>query len=114
MGSKRVLAALVIILAFAHNAPAAQGEMGTGMPIYGLQGTAGHSYVTVFRLDEATIPFPVGCTYLVISSFANGSDIFRAMVDSLLAAKLARKKIRFYAVQENQGGCGVDYLEVVD
>ncbi|KPF68949.1 hypothetical protein IP84_07030 [beta proteobacterium AAP99] len=98
-------------------AQAAQGEMGTGVPHWGHYGgvSAGNQtgWITVWRLDSASIGFPTGCGRLIITPGTMGTEGFKLAAATLLLAASTGRVVRFYAHAERDDGCGVDYVELV-
>ena len=92
---------------------AATGEMGTGIPNFGIYTPALGSAARVWSLSEATINFPVGCSHIVLSSQTMGVD-YKYVMAVMLTAKTTGKRVRLYAHAERDGGCGVDYVELQD
>lgn len=106
-----------LVLVGSKNASAASGEMGTGVPIlfgnyssvaFPSQGT------NVWALSEATIGFPAGCTSIRITRATMGVDDYKIAMATMLIARTTKRKIRFYAHADRDGGCGVDYIQLTD
>jgi hypothetical protein len=93
---------------------AATGEMGTGTPQFGVYTAPIGSNVRIWLLAGATIPMPSSCTHLLLYSATVGMDHYKIAIALMTTAKVSGKKIRFYAHAERDGGCGVDYVELVD
>ncbi len=89
---------------------AATGEMGTGMPIFGVY--AAYNYTKVWSLANATINFPAGCTSLTVSVATLTMDGYKITLSQMTTARISGRKIRFVAHAERDGGCGVDYVEI--
>lgn len=92
---------------------AAQGEMGTGIPQFGLYSTATGQQAVVWQIQNATTPMPVGCTSLKLTPATMTMDSFKLAVAMMLSAQAANRKVRFFSHAERDGGCGVDYVELV-
>lgn len=90
----------------------AAGELGTGVPSFGSYSDTTGQHVRVWRVDEATIPFPSGCTSLVLTPSTMGQSAFKIAVATMLAARLANRKVRFYT-HGAQESCSVDYVEML-
>lgn len=114
MNSQRVLAAATLSLACVLSQPAtaASGEMGTGVPRFGIYGEPAGAHIQVWALDDSTIAFPAGCVSLVIHPVTMGLDAYKIAAAALMAAKVGGLRVRFYAHAPRDGGCGVDYVEL--
>lgn len=114
---RRALAKGVMLLLSAHLLAtpswAAQGDMGTGIPQFGLHSIATGQYAIVWGLQNATIPFPVGCTSIRLTPATMSMDSFKLAVGVMLTAQATNRKVKFYAHADRDGGCGVDYVELV-
>ncbi len=104
-----VMALLTIPVSIAS---AAQGEMGTGVPDFGLYTQATGSEVIVWSLSDATQGFPSGCTYIRLNPATMGLDNYKIAVAMLIASRSTGQRVRFYAHAPRDGGCGVDYTEM--
>ncbi len=107
-----VLSVLVLVCGTAQ---AATGEMGTGIPEFGIYSSvvvAPAGQVTIVSLASPTINFPAGCTSLTMTPASMGADAYKLAVATLLAAKVAGKPVRFYAHAARDAGCGVDYVQM--
>jgi hypothetical protein len=93
------------------NVSAATGEMGTGIPSFGVY--AAYNYTKVWSFANATINFPAGCTSLTVSVATLTMDGYKVALSQMTAARISGRKIRFHAHAERDGGCGVDYLELL-
>jgi hypothetical protein len=93
---------------------AAIGEMGTGTPQFGVYTAPMGTSLRIWLSPGATTPMPTGCTQLVMSSATVGMDSYKIAIALMTTARVSGKKIRFYAHAERDGGCGVDYFELVD
>jgi hypothetical protein len=93
---------------------AAMNEMGTGVPKYAgiYSQTAGGAHFRIWSIDTPTIPFPAGCTSLIISRSTLGED-YKIFVSVVLTAQSLGRPVRFYAHGERDGGCGVDYVQML-
>jgi ABC-type enterochelin transport system permease subunit len=107
----RILALSAMFLA-AENASAATGEMGTGVPHFGVYSAATGMQIVVFSIANPTRPFPAGCTNIVLTPTTMGIDSYKMALATLTAAKLAERPVRFYAHGERDNGCGVDYVQI--
>ncbi len=101
---------LVFVTLAAHSA---QGEMGTGYPLFGSYSAATGVQTIVWRVDSATLPFPRDCTALTLTLATMGADGYRVAVETLLAAKINGRRVRFFAHAPRDSGCGVDYIELL-
>ena len=89
----------------------AEGEMGTGVPNFGVYSEATGARIIVWSLSEAITPFPSGCTMLLLTPSTMGWDTYKIAVATLTSAQAVHRKIRFYAHAPRDGGCGVDYVQ---
>lgn len=116
MISTRIGHAIVVALAVSLNATgvhAAQGEMGTGVPKFGVYAAASGGATLVWSVENATVPFPAGCTNLVVSVATMGAEAYKIAAATLIAARISGRSVRFYAHAVRDGGCGVDYVELI-
>ena len=98
----------------AISAFAAQGEMGTGVPRFGIYSpVAGGQLSLVWQLEDASLGFPSGCTNLVVSAGTMGLDAYKMAVATMTVARATNRRVRFFAHAPRDGGCGVDYVELV-
>jgi hypothetical protein len=102
------------ISAISQPALAATGEMGTGIPRFGIYSQAVGPAVLVWSLTNPTVPFPAGCSSLVLTPGTMGWDSYKIAIATMTAARLSGNRIRFYAHAERDGGCGVDYVEMMN
>lgn len=88
--------------------------MGTGVPDFGLytDPTPIGSQIRVWRINNATQPFPAGCTSIVLSPTTMGVNSWKMAMATLLAARTSSRPVRFFSHAERDGGCGVDYVEM--
>ena len=108
---KRILRCFSASIFFASmNVSAATGEMGTGIPSFGVY--AGSNVTIVWSLANATINFPVGCTNLRVSAATLTMDGYKIALSQMTAARISGRKVRFFVHAERDGGCGVDYVEI--
>lgn len=98
----------------AQAASAASGEMGNGVPNFGMYSQATGSELRVWSLTNPTVNFPVGCTAIVLRPETMGADNYRMAFALLTAARLSGTRVRFYAHGDRDGGCGVDYVQLDD
>jgi hypothetical protein len=93
---------------------AATGDMGTGIPGFGFYADASNSpSVIVWVLEQADVPFPTGCPYIRLTTATMGLESFKIAVAQLTMAKAAGRKVKFYAHVTRDGGCGIDYVQVL-
>ena len=105
---------LAVSLGAAGGAHAAQGEMGKGVPQFGVYGTAtGPAKAVVWRLESASLGMPSGCTRLFVSAATMGAEGYKFAMATMTAARVLNRAVRFYAHAERDGGCGVDYVELL-
>jgi hypothetical protein len=93
---------------------AATGEMGTGVPNFGIYSQATGMSIIVWSLGNATRSFPSGCTNIVLTPATMGMDSYKMAMATLTAARVSGLKVRFYAHAERDNGCGVDYVQLED
>lgn len=105
-----IAGASLLMLSLAGHA--ASGEMGTGIPSFGSYSAPTGVATAVYRLDEASIPMPQGCSILQLTAATMGMDAYKIAVATLLVAKTSGKRVRFFAHDARDGGCGVDYVEM--
>ena len=98
----------------AGNASAASGEMGTGVPTFGVFSQATGATIAVWSLANPSTPLPAGCQTLYLTPATMGLDAYKMAFATLTAAKMSGRRVRFYAHAERDGGCGVDYVELGD
>ena len=103
-----------LLFALSLESSAANGEMGVGVPIFGQFGDAAGGIVVVWGLGNAVIPFPAGCSSLIVTRTTMGVDSFKIAVATMLTAKVTSRNVRFYAHVDRDGGCGIDYLQLMD
>ena len=89
----------------------ATGEMGTGKPNFGVYGG---NQTIVFSLANAIINFPAGCTSIMLSATSFGIDSYKLAIAQLTAARLTGKRVRLYAHTARDGGCGADFVQLMD
>lgn len=94
------------------NLRAASGEMGHGVPEFGLYSAATGASVIVWSLMNPYVPFPAGCTSLTLRPGTMGMDSYRAAIAILLMAKATNRPVKFYAHAQRDDGCGVDYVQL--
>ncbi len=102
-----------ILLAASSTSHAASGEMGVGIPSFGIYSAAVGTYLRV-NLLNATYGMPAGCTFLMLTPATMGMDTYKIAAATLLMAKATNRAVRFYAHSERDGGCGVDYIQPID
>lgn len=88
---------------------AATGEMGMGVPEFGIYA---EGKIIVWGLANPTIGFPAGCTNIMLVRATLGAEMYKIGVATLTAAQLANRPVRFYSHSEHDGGCGVDYIQL--
>ena len=108
------LSVLALMFLQFHTADAAQGEMGTGTPQYSIYGDVVGSYVRIASLANPTTTFPGDCSTIFLTSNTMGTEMFRAAIATIIAARVSGMRVRFYAHAPRDGGCGVDYVELVN
>ena len=111
--ARRFLIATVALCACELSA-AASGEMGGGIPNFGLYSAATGTHARVWGLASPTLGFPAGCDVILLTPETMGIDAYKLAVATMTVAKLSRKVVRFYAHAERDGGCGVDYVQLLD
>jgi hypothetical protein len=99
---------------FAQVVFAASGEMGTGIPNFGLYSQATGLQIRVWNLSSATMSFPVGCVAIILTPETMGMESYKMAFTLLTTAKLSGTRVRFYAHADRDGGCGVDYMQLAD
>ena len=90
----------------------AQGEMGTGIPEFGIFTPDLGFKTIVWVLTDASTPFPAGCTAITLTSATMGLDTYKMSVAILTVAKATNRRVRFYAHAARDQGCGVDYVQL--
>jgi hypothetical protein len=106
----------VWLMSIATPAPAvaAQGEMGTGIPVWSTYGYAvsGTRLLTVIWTlgPNPLTPMPAGCSTLTLTTDTLGADGYKVAIAMLLQASALGKSIQFYAHASRDWGCGVDYM----
>jgi hypothetical protein len=108
----RVAAVIVAVALAPVHAFAAQGEMGVGVPQFGSYSSATGLQIVVWRLDDATTPFPAGCTAISLTPTTMGMDSYKIAIATMLAARTSGRRVRFYSHAPRDTGCGVDYVEM--
>jgi hypothetical protein len=110
----RVLMASAVFAA-ATQANAALGEMGTGIPRFGVYSpvTTGQLQTNVWQLENASIPMASGCTSLTLTVGTMGLDAYKIATATLVLARATGRSVRFFAHATRDSGCGVDYIELV-
>ncbi len=102
------------LLMTAASAFAAQGEMGTGVPRFGIYSPgAGGQLSIVWQLEDASLGFPSGCTNLVLSAGTMGLDTYKMAIATMTVARATTRRVRFFAHAPRDGGCGVDCVEML-
>jgi hypothetical protein len=114
MKRKLGVAVAVLLSGCYLNAFAAQGEMGTGVPNFGNYGDPVGGNVVVFSLINPTIGFPPDCQSLTVSPATFGATSYKVAITTLLTAKALGRPVRFYAHASRDGGCGVDFVQLMD
>jgi tetrahydromethanopterin S-methyltransferase subunit C len=110
----KTLASLCCGAMLVGQAQAASGEMGTGIPHFGVYSAGTGVSTIVWSLKNAAIGFPAACGSIVLSPTTMGMDTYKINLAILITAKSVGKRVRFYAHAERDGGCGVDYVELQD
>lgn len=106
--------ATALLLTISEKASAATGDLGTGVPVYGVYSEVLGGVTRIWQLLTPTINFPAACPSLVLSRATMGADDYKIAQAMLLTAKMANKRVRFYAHADRDGGCGVDYVQLAD
>jgi hypothetical protein len=93
----------------------ASGELGTGkINTFAVYGAAQGVYTIVWSLNDATIPFAPGCSFLVLTAATMGLDSYKLAVSVLTVAKVTGAPVRFYShAPRDWNGCGVDYVQLL-
>lgn len=107
---KRCLALLPLVIG--GHATAGQGEMGTGVPDFGIYSAATGVHTIVWSMADATIPFASGCVNLSLTPDTMGMDTYKLAIATMLVAKTSNRRVRFYAHASRDTGCGVDYVQL--
>jgi hypothetical protein len=68
-------AVFLIFTSLTFNVLAAQNEMGTGKPVFGIYGQAVGAEIRIFSLNDATVAFPSGCTFLTLTPATLGGKL---------------------------------------
>jgi hypothetical protein len=84
----------------------------SGVPHFGLYSQATGTEIRVWSLLNPTVPFPAGCTALVLRPETMGIEAFKIAAATLLTARVSGMRVRFYAHAPRDGGCGVDYVQL--
>ena len=84
----RVLVAVTMTFGVGNAFPAS-GEMGTGVPHFGMYSAATGMQLVVFSIANATRPFPAGCTNLILTPGTMGMDSYKMAMATMTAAKVA-------------------------
>jgi hypothetical protein len=105
---------VIAISCVSQSAWSASGEMGRGVPNFGIYSAATGERMVVFSLSNLTFAFPAGCTALILTPTTMGLDSYKIAAATLTAAKISGTRVRFYAHGERDGGCGVDYVQLED
>lgn len=111
-----LMAVFLILVINTKHANAATGEMGTGIPaLFGTYAAGAYPSqgTIVWQLAEASVGFPAGCASLRITRATMGDD-YKIAIATLLTARTTKRKVRFYAHVERDGGCGIDYIQLND
>jgi hypothetical protein len=112
---KNALAVATALSLLGMTAPtfAASGEMGKGKPEFGVYGAVQGVYTIVWSLRDATVNMPAGCGFLYLTAVTMGLDSYKIAVAILMTAKATNAAVRFYAHADRDGGCGVDYVQML-
>jgi hypothetical protein len=112
--SIRVLITAAVLVAVTQ-ARAAVGEMGTGIPRFGIYSpvTTGQLQTNVWQLENASIPMASGCTSLTLTVGTMGLDAYKIATATLVLARATGRSVRFFAHANRDSGCGVDYIELI-
>lgn len=90
-----------------------EGDMGTGVPNFGIYSPVAGFKATVWGLDDATTPFPAGCTSITLTPATMGLDTYKISLAVMIIAKASNRRVRFYAHATRDSGCGVDYIQLI-
>lgn len=82
--------------------------------MYGVYSEGVGGATRIWALLTPTVNFPAGCVSLILTRATMGADDYKIAQAMLLTARIANKKVRFFAHAERDGGCGVDYVQLVD
>lgn len=91
----------------------AQGELGTGVPDFAIYSAAVGNNTVVWSMTDATIPFAAGCAQLRLHPETMGADAYKAAIAIMMTAKVTKTRVRFYSHAPRDGGCGVDYIQLM-
>jgi hypothetical protein len=86
--------------------------MGTGIPLFGQYSQATGMSVLVWSLEDATVPIPADCRWIVLNPATMGMDAYKMAGATMLAARVTRRPVRFYAHASRDDGCGADYVQL--
>lgn len=109
---KQFFVSVCLLGLFSNPVFAAVGEMGIGIPDFGIYAKNANPHITVWSLGSASVPFPAGCTTLTVTPDILGADAYKLAVATLLLAKATNKKVRFYNHSTLNGACGFDYFQI--
>ena len=104
----------IVLAAFLQAAYGAQDEMGTGIPNFGSYSEATGVQAIVWSLTNSTVGFPSGCSSIVLTPATMGWEPYKIAIATMMLAKATDKRVRFYAHAPRDGGCGVDYVQLLD
>ena len=113
LSRKMVRCFALLLFVSAGHAMAAQGEMGAGVPGFGLYSTATGVQAIVLTMTDVVTPLPAGCVYLSLTPATMGMDAYKIAIATMLVAKTSNRRVRFYAHAPRDTGCGVDYVELL-
>jgi hypothetical protein len=87
--------------------------MGKGKPEFGVYSQSQGVSTPIWSLRDATVGFPAGCGYLILSVATMGIESYKIALAILITAKATNTAVRFYAHADRDGGCGVDYVQML-
>ena len=89
--------------------------MGTGIPDFGVYGksVSGVDTTIIWGLANQTVPRPAGCNFLYLTSTTLGAESYKLFLSVLVTARISNRAVRFYAHADRDGGCGVDFVQLI-
>ena len=111
---RNVFFALGLFGVFTPAVNAYQGQMGTGIPTFGVYSAAltGSPYIAIWSLSNGSFPMAPGCPYLLLTVSTMGLETYKAALSILTTAVIANRTVQFFSHSERDGGCGVDYIRL--
>jgi hypothetical protein len=98
---------------FSIPSSAVTGEMGTGKPSFGVYSAATGMQTVIWSLKDATISFPGSCNYLLLTPATMGLETYKIALSILITAKATNAPVRFFATVDRDGGCGIDFVQMM-